>query len=252
MRITGIILNTFREAVRDKVFVTIVVLSILVMTSGYIIKPLTLGEENKVIKDIGLNAIALFSILIAILVGGRLVYKEIEKRTIYLVLSRPLHRWEFIVGKYFGLLLVLFESLLIMTGTFYIMLLLIKIPANFSLLLSVLMTFCQLWIITAIAIFFSTFTTPVTSAVFTFALYFIGHLTRDFKSLVLSANAPIKTVINILYYILPNLSIFNIKMEVVHNVMINPIAITLAIVYSLVYSFIIIFISCLIFQQKDF
>jgi len=250
MHITGIILNTFREAIRDKVFIAIVVLSILVIASGYIIKPLTLGEENKVIKDIGLNAIALFSIMIAILVGGRLVYKEIEKRTIYLVLSRPLHRWEFIIGKYFGLLLVLFESLLIMTGSFYILLLLLKIPANFSLLLSVLMTFCQLWIITAIAIFFSTFTTPVTSAVFTFALYFIGHLTRDLKTAF--ATNQIKIVGDILYYILPNLSNFNVKAEVVYNTMIDPKIIIFAILYALIYSFIIISLSCLIFQQKDF
>ena len=102
MKVTGIILNTFREAIRDKVFITIIIFAILVMVSGKIIQPLALGEEEKIIKDIGLNSITLFSVLIAILVGGRLIYKEVEKRTIYLIISRPLHRWQFILGKYFG------------------------------------------------------------------------------------------------------------------------------------------------------
>lgn len=253
MRITAIVVNTFREAIRDKVFIAIIILSILVMTSGYVIKPLALGEEAKIIKDIGLNSITLFSVLITILIGTRLVYKEIEKRTIYIILSRSLHRWEFIIGKYLGLLLVLFESILIMLGVFYLILLLLGIQANFLLLLSVLMTFCQLWILTALAIFFSTFTTPITSAVFTFMVYFIGHFTRDLKVLAALSKSPqLKVIADIIYVLIPNLSNFNVKAEVVHNVIIDPKIIIFTIIYALIYSFIVIFISCIIFQRKDF
>jgi ABC-type transport system involved in multi-copper enzyme maturation permease subunit len=253
MRITSVILNTFREAIRDKVFIVIIVFSILVMVSGRVIKPLALGQEEKVIKDIGLNAITLFSVLIAILVGGRLVYKEIEKRTIYLILSRPLHRWQFIVGKFFGLLMVLFESILIMTGAFYVILLVLGIPANFYLVWSIILTFFELWIVTAVAIFFSTFSTPITSAIFSFALYFIGHLTPDLKALgAIAKSAQIKFMSDVLYYILPNLSNFNIKAEVVHNVMVAPKIIALTIVYAIIYSAVVIFLSALIFQKRDF
>jgi ABC-type transport system involved in multi-copper enzyme maturation permease subunit len=252
-KIAAVVLNTFREAIRDKVFITIIVFSIIIMGSGRIVKPLALGEEGKVIKDIGLNSITFFSVLIGILVGGRLVYKEIEKKTIYLVISRPIHRWQFIVGKHFGLLLVLFESLLIMTGAFYVILFLLKIQANFYLLLSILMTFFQLWIITAIAILLSTFTTPITSAIFAFALYFIGHLTGDLKALAaMSKSVQVKFVCNALYYLLPNLSNFDIKNQVVHNVIIEPNVIFFAIGYAIVYSAVIIFIASLIFQRKDF
>jgi ABC-type transport system involved in multi-copper enzyme maturation permease subunit len=253
MKITGVVLNTFREAIRDKVFITIIIFAILVMVSGKIIQPLALGEEEKIIKDIGLNSITLFSVLIAILVGGRLIYKEVEKRTIYLIISRPLHRWQFILGKYFGLLLVLFESLLIMTCAFYLILVLLKMTPNVYLLLSVLMTFCELWIVTALAILFSTFATPITSAVFTFALYFIGHLTRDLKVLaMMSKSLQVKLITDIFYYLLPNLANFNVKGDVVHNVSIEPRVIILTIVYAVVYSSVILFISCLIFQRKDF
>lgn len=253
MKIISVILNTFRESIRDKVFITIIIFAVLVMVGGKVIQPLALGEEAKVIKDIGLNSIALFSTLIAILVGGRLVYKEIEKRTLYLIISRPIHRWQFIVGKYFGLLLVLFESILIMTVAFYLILVLLNISAGFNLLLSILLTFFQLWVITAIAILFSTFSTPITGAVFTFALYFIGHLTRDLKAFgAMSKSSVVKTLSDIMYYILPNLANFNIKGEVVHNVSIAPQIIFLTIAYAIVYSAITVFISCVIFQSKDF
>jgi len=253
MKIAGVILNTFREAIRDKVFITIIVIAILVMVSGKIVQPLAMGEGDKVVKDIGLNSITLFSMLIAILVGGRLVYKEVEKRTIYLVVSRPIHRWKFIIGKYLGLLLVLFETLLIMVCAFYLILVLLKISPNLNLLLSVLLTFCELWIVTALAIFFSTFSTPITSSVFTFALYFIGHLTRDLKVLALMSKSPqVKTLSDILYYLLPNLANFNIKADVVHNVYIEPKVFMFTIIYALFYSSIIIVLSCLIFERKDF
>lgn len=253
MKIIGVILNTFRESIRDKVFITIIIFAVLVMAGGKIIQPLALGEEAKVVKDIGLNSIALFSTLIAILVGGRLVYKEIEKRTLYLIITRPIHRWQFIVGKYFGLLLVLFESILIMTCAFYLIMILLNISAGLNLLLSVLFTFFELLVITAIAILFSTFSTPITGAVFTFAIYFIGHLTRDLKTFgAMSKSNAVKTLCDIMYYVLPNLANFNIKGEVVHNVTIAPQIIVLTIAYAVVYSAIIVFASCIIFQRKDF
>ncbi|MEO0075316.1 MAG: ABC transporter permease [candidate division WOR-3 bacterium] len=253
MKISAIILNTFREAIRDKIFIAIIIFSIIVMGGARLIKPLTLGEEAKVIKDIGLNSITLFAVLIAILIGGRLVYKEIEKRTVYLILSRPIYRWQFIIGKYFGLMLVLFESILIMTGVFYLILLLLQIQANFYLLWAVILTFFELAVVTAIAIFFSTFSTPITSSVFTFALYFIGHLTRDLKTLAaISKSAPTMIISDVLYYILPNLSNFNIKAHVVHNALLDYKVIFMTIIYAVVYSAFVLFVSCLIFNKKDF
>ncbi len=253
MKITGIILNTFRESVRDKVFITIIIFAILVIGSGRVIKPLALGEEAKVVKDIGLNAITFFSVLIAILVGGRLVYKEIEKRTIYLILSRPIPRWQFVLGKYLGLLLVLFESLLIMTGAFYIIMFLLNIPSNVYLLWAILMTFCQLWILTAIAILFSTFSTPITSSIFTFAIYVMGHLTRDLKVFAKLSKSPINELFaNIIYYVLPNFSNFNIKSAVVHNLIIETNAMLLTILYAIFYSALMLFIASQILARKDF
>ncbi len=252
-RISGIARNTFREAIRDKVLLILLVFAIVVMGSAKVIQPLALGEESKVIKDLGLGAITFFCVLIAVLVGGRLVYKEMEKRTIYIMLAKPVRRWEFILGKYLGLMAVLFVSMLIMTAGFYIILLVSGIPASAYLLWSLLMTAFELAILTAVAILFSSFVPPIASAVFTFAVYFIGHLTRDLRLLAaMSPSAVVKGISEFLYYVLPNLSNFNIKGEVVHDVLLNPQALALSALYALVYTATLLLISVAIFRRKDF
>ncbi len=253
MRIKAIIFNTFIESIRDKILIILIILGFLLMASSKIIQPLALGEESKIIKDLGLSAINLITVLIAIFVGGRLIYKEVEKRTIYIVLAKPIKRWEFILGKYCGLFLVLFVSLLILAIGFFLVLLLMNISADFTLLLPLLFLLFELSIITALAIFFSTFVTPIGASIFTFILYFIGHLTRDLKAFAVMAKSPIiKVIADFFYYILPNLANFNIKGMVVHNVIIPPPLIFFTILYGIFYTAGLLFFSMLVFQRKDF
>jgi ABC-type transport system involved in multi-copper enzyme maturation permease subunit len=252
-RVSGVALNTFRESIRDKVLVTLIVFAVLVMGSARVIQPLALGEEVKVIKDLGLSAITLFCVLISILVGGRIVYKEVEKRTIYIMLAKPVRRWEFILGKYLGLMAVLAVSLVVMTAAFYAIMLVMGIGVQLYLLLAVLMTFFQLAILTAVAVLFSTFSTPITGAVFTFAVYFVGHLTRDLKLLAaMSPSVVVKVVSQFLYYVLPNLSNFNIRGEVVYGAPLDPYALLLSGLYALVYTATLLLISTAIFNRKEF
>ena len=252
-RIRGIALNTLRESVRDKVLVTLIVFAVLVMGASRVIQPLALGEEAKVIKDIGLASITLFCVLIAILVGGRLVYKEVEKRTIYIILAKPVRRWEFIVGKYLGLISVLAISLAVMTVCFYIITLVIGIRPPLSLLWAVVMTSFELAILTAVAVLFSTFVTPITGSVFTFAVYFVGHLTRDLKLLAAMSPSPVvKGVSYFLYYVLPNLENFNIRGQVVHGLLLDGAGMAMSALYAVVYSCTLILISIAIFNRKEF
>jgi ABC-type transport system involved in multi-copper enzyme maturation permease subunit len=252
-RIAGIALNTFRESIRDKVLVTLLIFAVLVMGSSRVIQPLALGEEGRVVKDLGLASITFFTVLIAILVGGRIVYKEVEKRTIYIMLAKPVRRWEFILGKYTGLMAVLAVSLAVMTAAFYLMLPIVGVKASPYLLLAILMTFFQLAILTAVAVLFSTFVTPIASAVFTFAIYFVGHLTRDLKLLAAMSPSPVvKVVSEVLYYVLPNLGNFNVRAEVARDALVDPASLVLAIGYSVVYSATLLLISVAIFNRKEF
>ncbi|MEO0090893.1 MAG: ABC transporter permease, partial [candidate division WOR-3 bacterium] len=200
MRLRAIILNTFIESIRDKILLVLLAVGFILMASSKFIKPLALGEEVKIIKDLSLSSINFISVLIAILIGGRLIYKEIEKRTIYLVLSRPIRRGEFILGKYLGQMLLLFFVVGILTIAFGVVLLLTDVKTNYSILLPNLLLLFQLSIITSLAIFFSTFATPLTASIFTFILYFVGHLTRDLKTLAqISKSTVVKIIANFLY-----------------------------------------------------
>jgi ABC-type transport system involved in multi-copper enzyme maturation permease subunit len=252
-RIRAIAVNTFREAIRDKVLLTLLVFAVLVMASAKVIQPLALGEEAKVVQDLGLAALTLFCVLIAILIGGRLVYKEIEKRTVYIVLAKPVRRWEFIVGKYFGLLAVLAVSIAVMAVAFYVILLVTGVPLSAYPLVAMAMTMCELAILTAVAILFSTFVTPIASAVFTFGVYFVGHLTRDLRLLAAMSPSPlVQAVSQLLYFTLPNLNNFNVRGEVVHNVLLDPGALSLSVLYALAYSATLLLVSVLIFSRRDF
>jgi ABC-type transport system involved in multi-copper enzyme maturation permease subunit len=252
-RVSGVALNTFRESIRDKVLVTLVVFAVLVMGGARAIQPLALGEEAKVIKDLGLSAITLFCVLISILVGGRIVYKEVERRTIYIILAKPVRRWEFILGKYLGLMVVLTVSLVVMTAAFYAILAIMGMGVQPSLLVAVLMTYFELVVLTAVAVLFSTFSTPITGAVFTFAVYIVGHLTRDLKLLAaLSPSVVVKIVSQILYYALPNLSNFNVRGEVVYGAVLDPSALLFSVLYSLVYATTLLVIAGVIFDRKEF
>uniref|UniRef100_A0A7V3PSC8 ABC transporter permease n=1 Tax=candidate division WOR-3 bacterium TaxID=2052148 RepID=A0A7V3PSC8_UNCW3 len=252
-RIFGIAFNTFRESVRDRVLVALIIIAILVMASAKVIQPVALGEAEKIIKDLGLSAITLFCVLIAILVGGRIVYREVEKRTIYLLLARPVHRAEFIIGKYLGMMLVLTVSLVMMTAGFYLVLFISGVKPDPRLLWAVLMTCFELSILTAVAILFSTFVTPIASAVFTFFIYFIGHSIPLLKQLAAISPAVVVKFIGLfLYYLLPNLTNFNIRGDVVHGAPLNPLAMVIASGYSIVYTFTLLLIAVIVFNRRDF
>ncbi|MEO0122337.1 MAG: ABC transporter permease subunit, partial [candidate division WOR-3 bacterium] len=252
MRLRAIILNTFIESIRDKILLVLLAVGFILMAASKFIKPLALGEEAKVIKDLSLSSINFISVLIAILIGGRLIYKEVEKRTIYLVLSRPIRRGEFILGKYLGQMLLLFIVVGILTIAFGIVLLLTDVKTNYSILLPNLLLLFQLSIITSLAIFFSTFATPLTASIFTFILYFVGHLTRDLKTLAqISKSTVVKIIANFLYYLLPNLSNFDIKGKVVHEIPLSFSHICLPIIYGLLWTIALLYFSFLIFERKD-
>ncbi|MEO0092995.1 MAG: ABC transporter permease [candidate division WOR-3 bacterium] len=253
MKILAIVENTFKEAIRDRILLVLLVIGFIAIGSAKIIKPLALGEEAKIIKDLGLATITLTAVLTTILIGGKLVYKEVEKRTIYIMLAKPVTRYQFIIGKYLGLVLVIFFTITIMTGGYYLMLSLTNTEATLSLLLPILMTFFEVLIIIALALFFSSIATPITASLITFVVYFISNFTRDLKALAqISPSVVVKVLANFFYYLLPNLANFNIRNLVIHNAIINPATILLSILYALIYSALVLCFAALIFQRKDF
>ncbi len=253
MKIHPVAVNTFKEAIRDKILYVILVFSILTIGSVWLINPLSLGEFEKITKDLGLASISFFGLLISVFVGTRLVYEEIAKKTLYTILPKPVERWEFIIGKYFGLVLVLLLTIAVMTIFFFLITFFNIGEMDFNLLSAIFLTFIELGVITAIAVFFSSFTSPILSAIFTIGIFIAGHLSRDLNALAKMTESTATVVVcKILYYILPNLSNFNVRGEVVHHVPITLEYVLLSVLYGLLYCSIVLIVSIQIFKRKNF
>jgi ABC-type transport system involved in multi-copper enzyme maturation permease subunit len=253
MNIRGIAINTFRESARNKMFYLLVFFGILFALSSKLISFLTLGDAMRVLKDTGLAAINFFCVLIAIFTGINLVYKEIEKKTVYNILSKPVTREEFIIGKFLGLALTMLTALASMAVIFFLFIALSGGGLDVKIALYFFMLLLELLIIVAISLLFSSFTTPILSFIFTVSLYLIGHIMWTFNEFKMVLKIPAwKAFTHVLYYLLPNLDKFNIKNEVVMNTALNPWTILYSVIYALAYILALLAVTILIFRKREF
>ena len=261
-----IAINVFKESVRDKVLYNLVLFAIMLMAVSFLLGELTAGQDVKIIKDLGLAAIAIFGLFIATFIGIGLVSKEVERRSIYSLLSKPIRRQELILGKYLGLVLTLAVNVAAMTVAYYSVLgyMAWKAGGNFlpaweapavdpMLLKAIAMIFLQLMIVTAIALLFSTFSSPALATALTLALYVVGHFNADLKNFdAVVTSRPAAFLAKTLYYTLPNLSPFDVKAQVVHAVPVPAGYLLFNTAYALVYISALLTAATVIFMRRDF
>ncbi len=245
--------NTFRETVRDKILYNLVFFALLLIGASVLLGTLTIGEQAKIVSDIGLAAINLVGVIIAIFVGIGLVTKEIERRTVYTILARPITRTQFILGKYCGLGCVMAVNLAIMVGMFLATIWLSGNPIHGSLFQSIQLMLVETLLVTALAMFFSTFSSSTLSAIMTIGFYVIGHLTTDLKGIAEKSQSPMTDIImSGLYYLCPNLEWLNIKGQAARGVMVSGEYQLAATAYGLMYAGLLLFGACRIFERRDF
>jgi len=253
MKVYAIAINTFKEVIRDKIFYSLLFFAVLLVGASVLFSMLSIGGTAKIIEDLSLGAISLFGVIIAIFVGIGLVSKELEKKTIYTIISKPISRYEFLLGKYLGLSLTLLVYVSVMSACFLITLYVFTGVLGWALMPAVLLAYVELLVVTASAILFSTFSTPTLSATYALALYVIGHLTGDLKGLADKKGAEgLKGLLDFLYYFLPNLENFNIKGQVVHGVAVSGGYIAMSVLYGMLYVAGLLAVSVLVFQRRNF
>jgi Cu-processing system permease protein len=263
-RIAGAV---FRESVRDKILYGIVAFAVLIISASFLLGQLTAGQEVKIIKDLGLAAISIFGHFIAIFIGIGLVSKEVERRSIYALLVKPMTRSQFLLGKYFGLVLTLAVNVAVMTGA---LLLVLAIYVKFmalpqahlswdapgvdpALIKASALMLVELAFVTALAIFFSTFTSPVLAAAFTLGLTIAGHFSADLRNFEMVVESPaVQWITRALYYILPNLAPFDVKLLVVHGRPVTANYMLLTTAYGAAYITALITLSAFVFSRRDF
>jgi len=253
-RLSAITLNTFREAVRDRVLYNLIVFVLLLVASAPLFGQISIGIERLILVNVGLSSISLFGAIIAVLVGIGLVSKEIEKKTLYTILSRPVRRWEFIVGKYFGLLLTLVVNTTLMTVGLYIALLVTAHGlkrADALLLAAIYCIVLQFMIMVALTLLFSSFSTPVFSAIFAFALFVIGTFAEDLKNFAAVSQGAMHWAATGVAYLVPNFASLNVIAQAAHEQPISGNLLVFNTLYALLYSGAVTAAAVLIFERRN-
>lgn len=264
--VRAVAFNVFKESVRDRVPYNLVLFAVLLIAASYLLGQLTAGQDVKIIKDLGLAATSVFGLFIAIFIGIGLVSKEVERRSIYALLAKPISRPQFIAGKYAGLVLTLAVNVAVMTVAMYAVLgymTWMESPdfkaswdapgTDPALLKALLLIFVELMLVTAIALFFSTFSSPILSAALTFGLYIAGSFNRDLRNFeqVVDSRAA-AWLARGLYHVLPDLSAFDVKTQVVHGLPVTAGYIGATVAYGGAYIAALLLAATIIFSRRDF
>jgi ABC-type transport system involved in multi-copper enzyme maturation permease subunit len=254
-RVGVVALNTFREAVRDRVLYNLVFFALVMIAASILVGQVSIGIEEMVIVTLGLSAISVIGLLIAVFIGVGLVSKEMDKRTLYALLAKPVRRWEFLVGKFGGLLLTLTVNTIAMAAGLFLALKLVKSsaePVEASVLVAVYFIVLKLALVVALALLFSCFTTPLLSILYTAGLYIAGLFVtemRNYQSETMSR--ALQTLLRWLSYLLPNFENFDVMAAAAHGRAIPPALIAQNTAYAAVYCAVLLTVAAAIFTKRN-
>ena len=253
-RILTIAQNAFREAVRDRVLYNLILFVLLITASAIFLGELTAGQDARVIVDLGLSASLVFGTFISIFVGVSLVWKEIDKKTVFSIFSKPVGRAEFVVGKYLGLCVTLLVNIAVMGVGISLAELYVGGSQFIAPVWGALtLIYLELTITTAVAILFSSFSTPALSALLTFFVFLIGHFSSSLRDLAENLGSRGAIVFfNTIYYLLPNLAHFSFIANTASGELAPVSLIGTCILYAIVIDAVLLAITVMIFSRRNF
>ena len=252
-RVLAICRTTFAETIRHRILYLLIVFAAALMLFSRVLSMMTVGDDVKIIKDVGLSAINLLGLLVALFVGVGILFKEMEKRTVQVTLSGPVARWEYVLGKYFGLAAAITVNTVVM-GVLLVLMTWARDAFDAPLLLAIFMMWVELMFITAAAVFFSSFSTPIFSALFTAAIYVVGHLCWALTLLetkLTAVDSPAAAVVRWVYLLLPDLEYGDIRALVVHGVPLAAGRVVMATIYELSYAGLLLLVAIVAFRRRD-
>jgi ABC-type transport system involved in multi-copper enzyme maturation permease subunit len=257
-RILALARNTFREAIRDRILYALLFFAIVMILSALVLGQLSLHEEARLVRDVGLGGISLFSVIIAIFVGSNLVYKELERKTVFTILPKPLYRHEFIVGKFVGMTLVLAVLIVVMSLVLAGVAAAAGAPPSSGLLRAEVLLFIEVVVVTAVAMVFSSFSTPFLSAMFTLGVFVLGRSTPELRQ-VAHKLGPGGVVVRAITNLVPDLHLYYVSGQMVegervtvHEAFVDWSYVATAGLYGLGYAAVLLTLAALIFRKRDF
>lgn len=244
--------NTVRLYIKERVLLVVLIFGFILMVSSNVLAPLAVGAQHKIIVDIGLASVSLFGVLMVILLGASSFVREKDNGILTSLFAKPISRVDFVLGRYFGTVITVATVMLLM-GVLYTFIALISgVPLNGMMFRSMYLSAVEMALLTAVMSFFASFSTPMLSAFFTLTVFIAGHLSKDlFRFAEHFGGAGFKFVSSIAYYMLPNLSLFNVRSEAVHNLPLMDNYSSSATVYAAFYTGVLLLLAALIFRRKD-
>ena len=259
-RVYAIALNTFREAIRNRVLYAISFVAVLAMTGGLVCGEMSLGHARRVAIDVGLGTVGLFGAVTAIVLGVTLLYNEISRRTIHTIVSKPLARYEFVLGKYAGMALMLTVLVAAFAAALAVVVGVRGGELTSGVPKAVLLTYVEVLVVAAIAVFFSSFSSPFLSGVFSFALYFMGQVTPEMRDAVASSElGPLRAACRAALWVIPDLHLFSVsggevrgQHVTVHGEFVDWTYLVTALGYGAFWIALLLGLAMLIFSRRDF
>ncbi len=258
-RVYAVASNTWREALRNRAFIGLMIVAVGFLFFSLALAELAVrGEAARVVLDFGYFAISLFGVVIAIVMGVILVYKEIEKKTIFTIIPKPIHRHEFLLGKYLGMVVVLVIEVAVMAVVWALVLWARDAPLGMDTVMGVSLILFEIMVIASVALLFSSFSSPVLSGIFTFGIFVLGRLSYLVSDMLVSTkgifvNSPSLRPLGEAYVaICPDLSVFNVSQDLLQEVPIPVGYVAASGAYALSYIVVFMALAMLLFQRRDF
>lgn len=253
IRIWAIAENTVRESIRNKVLYGLVFFAVAMIGASVIVGSLSYVESERILQDVSLGAIRLFGVAIAIFVGIGLIHREVDRRTVYTILSKPLSRGDFLLGKFLGLTLTIWMQMVIMFVAFIVTSLATGAPLGVQHAAFAALTAMELSLVVAVATVFSSFTTPFLAAFFTTGAWAVGHLTRDLRDIGAQSGLPLlERGTALAHRVLPDLESFNLSREAAHLLPVAASDVVLPLLYGAGYAALLLMAAVAIFERRDF
>ena len=252
-RIFAIARNTFRETLRDRILWSVLVLMLALIAFSLFAGSVSLEQDTRLIVDFGLTAIYLLQMFVAIFIGSMLIYKEVERKTFFLIITKPIRREEIILGKCLGLVGTTLAMTALSTLALFAIMALKGIEGfYFHIILSVLLSTLESVLLILVSILFSGLTSPILSAVYTIAFFLIGHSSGILRTLIESQTTITKYFLEFAYYVLPNLEKFNIRNEVIYGTLPDARGMVASLLYAIFYGIFLFLLTRAMFAKKEF
>jgi ABC-type transport system involved in multi-copper enzyme maturation permease subunit len=245
--------STYKEIIRDRLLYGILIIALLVVASSFFLSTISMGQDTRVLQDIGLAAIQLFTLFICAFVATNSINHDFENRALYLLLSKPITRSQYILGKWVGTILLLLTTLLILGGLFTIGVYFVQHNLVVNSLINLGFAFLEISFLSAFAVLFASFTAPLNATLYTLAIFIIGHSLVTLKEYVVAMgmNTFVKDLVNVCYYLLPNLEKFDMRRSVLYGLHIPASTAAWSIVYWLIYTTFILFLAVQVMKNRE-